>query len=188
METLIELDKAFFLFLNGIHSPFWDPIMYAISGKFFWLPLYGLIIFLLIKDKKKESWLIIGCILILFALTESITSQLFKPMVARFRPSHDPEIGHLVHIVNEYKGGLYGFFSAHAANTFGLSSFLFFVYFQKHKWMIGLLIWAFCVSYTRIYLGVHYPLDILTGMFLGTLLGKIMSILYLKIEKKRGMI
>lgn len=184
LETLIELDKELLLFLNGLHSPFWDKIMFAISGKFFWLPLYIAIIAFLIKDKRKHAWLSIGCILLLFAFTEVVASQIFKPLVGRFRPTHDPMIGDLVHIVNGKKGGKFGYFSAHAANTFGLASVLFFLYKEKIKWVFVLLVWAAIVSYSRIYLGVHYPLDILTGALLGLGGGKIMSKIYTTLEIK----
>ncbi len=184
LEYLIKLDKKLLLFLNGLHSPWWDDIMFAISGKFFWLPLYIAIILFLVKDKRKIAWLSIVCILVLFAFTEITASQIFKPLVGRFRPTHDPEIGHLVHIVNGKRGGRFGYFSAHAANTFGLASTLFFLYKEKIKWAFLLLIWASIVSYSRIYLGVHYPLDILTGALLGLVGGKAMSKIYSKAENK----
>lgn len=184
MELLIELDKKLLLFLNSLNSPLWDDIMFSISGKYFWIPFYLLIIGFIIKDKKKEAILYIICILIGFAFTETVASSIFKPMVMRFRPSHDPEIGHLVHIVNNYRGGTYGYFSAHASNTFGLAFILFFTYQKKFKWMYLIIIWASVVSYSRIYLGVHYPLDILSGMICGMISGKVMTLSYLKISEK----
>jgi undecaprenyl-diphosphatase len=108
-------------------------------------------------------------VIITVALSDSI-SVLIKNLVERPRPSRNPEIANLVHIVNDYRGGMYGFVSSHAANFFGVATFLSHQ-FKHYRWSIFLFVWAIVVSYSRIYLGVHYPLDIIFGAILGALIG-----------------
>lgn len=167
MNTLIDLDKKLLLFLNGLHHPFVDPVMYYLTKTFFWLPLYGLLIFLIFKKYKAYGWYVLlgACLTILLA--DGITSSIMKPFFARLRPSHDPSLDGLVHIVKGYRGGLYGFASSHAANTFGTALFIFFVLRPFYKWIGWIFLWAVVMTYTRIYLGVHFPGDIVVGAIVG---------------------
>jgi len=171
METLIDLDKKLFLFLHGLNNPFLDPIMYYATNTFFWLPIYLLLIFLIFKNYKKEGWFILLGAALTILLADQITSSLMKPFFARFRPSHEPSLQNLVHLVNGYKGGLYGFASSHAANTFGTAIFVWLVlspFYRRVGWIFA---WAAFMTYTRIYLGVHYPGDILVGAIIGLACG-----------------
>jgi undecaprenyl-diphosphatase len=127
--------------------------------------------------------MIIVSIGIVIALCDRVSSGFFKPFFERFRPSRDPEISNLVHIINDYRGGKYGFLSSHAANSFGLAVFISYI-FQK-KWIsISLISWAVIVSYSRIYLGVHYLGDVICGAILGTLLAFLVYKLYIYFRKK----
>src|SRR5258708_2597210 len=155
MQTLIDLDKKLLLFLNGLNNPFLDPIMYYATITFFWLPLYLFLIFLIFKNYKKDTWSILLGAAITIILADQITTSLMKPFFARLRPSQEPSLQSLVHLVNGYKGGLYGFASSHAANTFGTALFVWLVLNPIYKRAGWIFIWAVFMTYTRIYLGVH---------------------------------
>jgi undecaprenyl-diphosphatase len=171
IDKLIELDREAFLFFNGSYLPWLDPIMLFITSTIVWIPLYLILVYLIIKEYKKEAWTIFLAIAITILLSDQITSSLMKPYFARLRPSQDPALEGLVHIVQGYKGGKFGFASSHAANTFGLATFFWLALGGKRKWIAFLFLWAAVVTYTRVYLGVHYPGDIIIGALIGILCG-----------------
>jgi undecaprenyl-diphosphatase len=167
MQTLVDLDKKIFFFLNGLNHPHLDPVMFYTTKTFFWLPLYLFLIYLIFKAYKQNAWFILIGATIAIVLTDQITSSLMKPYFARLRPSRDPDLLGLVHLVNGYKGGSFGFASSHAANTFGTAIFIWLVLKPFYKGMGWLFLWAALMTYTRIYLGVHYPGDIIVGGIIG---------------------
>jgi undecaprenyl-diphosphatase len=167
IEQLIEWDKELLIFLNSFHTAWLDPAMLLITKTFFWLPLYAFLIYLMFRNFKKETWLILIGAGITILLCDQITSTFMKPFFARLRPSQDPSMAGLIHHVNNYKGGLYGFASGHAANTFGVSLFVWLTLKPVYKWIWVIFIWAALMTYTRIYLGVHFPGDILVGATIG---------------------
>ncbi|MGD2034699.1 MAG: phosphatase PAP2 family protein [Bacteroidales bacterium] len=169
-DKLIALDTQLFLWLNSQHSPFWDKVMWLVSGKIEWLPLYLILVAFIIYRYRWQSLAIIVSIIIAVALADHLAVKAFKEVFERLRPSHNPEIQDLVHIVNNYRGGLYGFVSNHAANSFSLAMFLSLLLKNK-LFTAGIFFWAILVSYSRIYLGVHYPGDILGGAALGMVIG-----------------
>ena len=167
---LLEFDQKAFLHLNGMHSPEWDEIMLWITGNMIWIPFYIFILFMVIYHERPYRFIFTILFLAIAVGLSDYISVIIKNLVERPRPSHNPEITGLVHIVNNYRGGNYGFVSSHAANVFATVAFLS-NQFKNYKWSLVLLGWAALVSYSRIYLGVHYPLDIICGAVLGALIG-----------------
>ncbi|CAN5304133.1 phosphatase PAP2 family protein [soil metagenome] len=171
IEQLKDWDQQFLLFLNSFHVSWLDPVMLLVTRTEFWIPLYAFLIFLIFKNYKKDGWLVLAGIVITVVLADQITSSIMKPYFQRLRPSHEPVLQGVLHIVDGYRGGLYGFASSHAANTTGVAFFMFLLFRDSYKWMGLIFIWAFIMSYTRIYLGVHYPGDVLVGALVGILSG-----------------
>ncbi len=164
LQKILELDREIFLFLNSFHSDFWDTIMLMVTRKETWLPFYMILLYYIFKNYRNKWWLV----LIFLALTITLSDQLsvlMKETIQRLRPVHDPDIRHLVHNVLK-KGGLYSFVSSHAANTFALFVFTCRL-FKNRGYCFFMFFWALLVSYSRIYTGVHYPLDIIGGALLG---------------------
>lgn len=170
LETLEHIDRDLFLTLNGLHNDTFDFLMPFISGNVIWIPLYIWLLYRLYKayPLKKFYW-ILPVLAVCVLLTDQVSVQLFKNIFLRYRPCHNEEIKYLVHLVDGC-GGKYGFVSSHAANVFGIAS-LVSLLLKDRKILISLTFWATLVSYSRIYLGVHYPADILVGSMLGILLG-----------------
>ena len=168
IELLKQLDTNIFLSINGLHTSFFDGFMYAVSAKFTWIPLYISVLYILIKQWKKEAvWLILALVLCI-VISDQVASGLLKHLVKRLRPSHVDDLRGLVHLVRDYSGGMYGFASSHASNTVGfalLSSLIL----KQRNYTFAIFSWAIITSYSRIYLGVHYPGDILGGALIGSL-------------------
>lgn len=171
IDRLIEFDKELLRFLNGYHTPWLDPVMLFLTETLAWLPLYLFLLYLVIKEYKKESWIILLGIALTILLADQITASIMKPYFARLRPSREPTLQGLIHLVQGYTGGQFGFASSHAANTFGTATFFFLVFGNTKRWMIWLFVWAAFMTYTRIYLGVHYPGDVIIGGAVGMICG-----------------
>lgn len=184
MDTLLALDKDLLLFLNGLHADWLDPVMFYITKTFFWLPLYLFLIFLIVKQEKKESYFALIGVVIMILMTDQITSGFMKPFFARLRPSQEPSLAGILHLVNNYKGGMYGFASGHAANTFAVAIFCQLLLSERYRYIWLLFIWATVMTYTRIYLGVHYPGDILVGAAIGLTCGWIAFRLAMFLKKR----
>lgn len=178
LDWLIALDKELLLFLNLHHTPFVDAFMIMVSGKVIWSVFYISIIYAFLKQYGyKHTFLILISIGVLMVFCDQIASGIFKPFFQRFRPSHDPELKNLVHVINDYRGGKFGFASSHASNTFGLAFFLSFLF--KNKMLnIFLFSWAILVAYSRIHLGVHYPGDIAMGALIAFASAKLVFYFY----------
>jgi len=178
-----QLDRSLFLFLNGLHSHFWDGIMWWVSGNTSWIFLYILILAWLTKEYRWKMLLLIIIIALTVTLTDQLSVHLFKDLVKRLRPCHNPEIARFVHLVKGHCGGAYGFVSSHAANVFGIT--ILTTGLLKNRYYSWIMFaWASLVSYSRIYLGVHYPGDVLGGALFGVLIGWSLLCLYRFVEKK----
>ena len=172
LTNLKELDTQIFIYMNGLHSNFWDFAMYWISNKYIWIPLYAWLIWVVIRKYKYKSIVIILTTIIVIAASDQGSVHLFKNNFERLRPCHEPELAGLVHTVKDKCGGSFGFISSHASNSFALAIFLIPFIRRKYKYFpLFIITWAVVVSYSRVYLGVHYPGDIICGAIFGAMIG-----------------
>ena len=172
VEYFVQLDHQLLLWINGFHTPFLDGIVPIFTHAATWIPMYVALFWLVIKSNQTVTQIatIVACAGLCVLLTGTLDDMFVKPMVARLRPTHNPTIGILVNTVDGYRGGLYGFFSAHAANTMSIA--VYFSLLVRHKVFTLMMVgWSLLNCYTRLYLGVHYPIDILVGLTWGTLVG-----------------
>ncbi|MBQ5983257.1 MAG: phosphatase PAP2 family protein [Prevotella sp.] len=182
LERLIELDQSALFFFNGSDSMFIDGLAFVLTSGLTWLPLYLALLYLVVKNNETmaQIGLIIGCSVLCIILADGISEHLFKPWVARPRPSNDPIIKYSVHIVNNIRGMDYSFFSAHAANTMSIA--IFFSWLVRSKLLsVFLILWSFVNCWTRMYLGLHYPGDISVGLLWGFIVGSIVYLFFRKI-------
>jgi undecaprenyl-diphosphatase len=173
LDALVHIDQSLFLALNGLHTPFFDQFFWYATKPILWLPLYLLIFVLLVRSFRWKTITIVIAVALMIAVSDQL-ANVSKDRTQRLRPSHEPEIEQLVHSVNDYKGGQYGFFSAHASTNFAIALFFIFFLRRRYRWMVPiLLVWATIMAYSRLYLGVHYPGDILAGILVGVILGSL---------------
>ena len=174
MESLQQIDSSIFLYFNRMHTSWTDVLFYYISNRFVWIPLYLLLAFFLFRRYRKKAWIVVAAVVISVFLSDQ-SCNLIKRTVQRPRPSHNIELVDQVHLVAKpdgtlYKGGPYGFPSSHAANAMALA-FIVVVFLTREKtlWTLLMFFWMLLVSYSRIYLGVHYPGDIIVGWCVGAI-------------------
>jgi undecaprenyl-diphosphatase len=171
VHSIVSADQELFLWLNGLHTPWLDTVMYWITYKYTWIPLYILLIALTIRAEgwKKGGFIVIAVVLAV-AVADKVTSGFMKPYFLRLRPCHDPSIQIVMHHVTDC-GGMYGFASSHASTSFALAVAWFSLLRRQVPQMVFLFLWAAVYAYSRVYVGVHYPLDILAGTLVGLLVG-----------------
>jgi undecaprenyl-diphosphatase len=170
LETIKSADQSLFLFLNGLHSPFLDSVMYWGTNTTTWIPLYFLLLYLVIRKYKWQTFWIVMFAAMMVIVSDQL-ANIFKELVARPRPSHEPGLTGL-YTVNGYIGGQYGFYSSHASNNLAIAIFTIMILGRPFRYFgMMMLTWAFFMAYTRIYLGVHYPGDILAGWTAGGIIG-----------------
>jgi undecaprenyl-diphosphatase len=170
LEKISEWDESLFLWFNQFHHDALDPVVFFLTQTYPWIPLYIFLIFLVWKAHGKQGWWVILGVLLAVLLADQSTSALMKPFFERLRPCHEVLLNGMVHNYGRC-GGMYGFASSHAANSFAIATTMYLglsFRFPSIKW---LFLWAVLFSYTRIYLGVHYPGDVIVGGIVGILSG-----------------
>ena len=179
---LIQFDKQLLLWFNGSESLFLDSLITTLTNAKTWIPLYLSLFYVVVKSNQtvRDVFLILAAAGLCVLLAGTIDDTIVKPTVARWRPGHDPQIGMLVDTVNGYRGGNYGFFSAHASNTFSIAIF-FSLLMRQRLFTIFMVCWSLINCYTRLYLGVHYPGDILVGLSWGAIVGTSVYYLYRRV-------
>jgi undecaprenyl-diphosphatase len=184
IDKLLQIDQEIFLYLNGKHTPWLDSPFFIFTHTLTWTPLFLVLLYMIVKDHRKKSWIFLIGLTVAITFADQFTSTFMKPYFERLRPTHDPALAGLVHTVKNYVGGKHGFASSHAANTFATATFLFILLGRTRRWMWLLFVWAAFICYTRIYLGVHYPGDLVAGGLIGSLAGWAMAKLCLFISQK----
>ncbi len=183
MESLIELDKELFLFLNNLGTPTFDTFWLIVTHKFSFIPLYIVLIYLLYKNMGLQKTIIALLVVGLMITISDQLSYAVKHSVMRLRPCGDVSLKGMARFVAEC--GSYGYFSGHATSSFALAIYLGMIFKSYYKYMFAFLVfWAIMVSYSRIYVGVHFPGDVLTGAFVGALIGLLCYYLYKLIYRK----
>nr|WP_319398084.1 phosphatase PAP2 family protein [uncultured Carboxylicivirga sp.] len=180
IQTLIELDKELLLFLNSHFTLYWDNFFWMFTSKEIWLPLYLCIAYVLFKNHGFKGIVTLLFFGALIALCDQIASGILKEFFERFRPSHDPDLQYLVHLINGKRGGSYGFVSSHAANSIGLAMFSSLL-FRNRVYTFFIFAWACINSYSRIYMGLHFPGDIIGGAIVGILVAFVVYEVYLRL-------
>lgn len=182
INSIKDLDTKLFLYLNGMHTPWMDTVMFYLSYRYFWIPLYAVFLFLVWKHYRQRLPLVVIVTVLMILAADQTSVHLFKNVFLRYRPCHNLLIQDKVHL-NDGCGGTYGFISSHAANTFALALFLGLLLRKQIRYFFpALLVWAALVSYSRIYNGVHYPADVAVGALVGAFIGWLFHLVYRKLE------
>lgn len=186
MEQLIQFDRDLFLYLNGLGTDTFDGFWMFITGKWNAIPLYAILLFLLYKKLGlKQTILTVVVVALMIACTDQLANLFKKVLFLRPRPCHDAILSESMRLVKSHCGGRYGYFSAHAASSMALAVFLGKLLQPHIKYIITfLIVWALSVGYSRIYIGVHYPGDVVTGFVFGILIGLLMYSLQKYVNNK----
>ena len=184
IEFLQDIDRQLLLDINGSDSLYLDRLVRTLTNGLTWIPLYLSLFYMVMKnnDNFRRLLLVLGGAGVCVLLAGTVDDAIVKPLVARWRPTHDPQIGILVDIVDGYRGGKYGFFSAHASNTMSIATFFCWLA-RSRRLSIALVIWSLVNCWTRMYLGVHFPGDILVGLIWGITVGTGVYFLYRRLTR-----
>jgi undecaprenyl-diphosphatase len=183
-DRLVDLDKKILIYLNGLGSSTYDGLWLILTKQIYWTPLFLFFAYLIYKKIGfKQTVILMLFIAVLITFTDQVTN-LFKNHFRRLRPCNDPEINSIIRLVKSSNS--FSFFSGHAANSSAAATFLFLNLRKQHRYMWLIFLWPLVFAYTRIYLGLHFPIDILTGYFFGILFGYLMFHLYGLYFKKRN--
>lgn len=186
-QALIDFDKQLLLWINGSQSLFIDQLASTLTHALTWVPLYLSLFYLVLKnnDRVQKILLVLAAAGLCVLIAGMVDDTIVKPTVARWRPTHDPQIGLLVDVVDGYRGGNYGFFSAHASNTFSITIFFWWLV-RSRLLTTSMVLWSLTNCWTRMYLGVHYPGDILVGLLWGAVTGSLVYWIYKRVTRRYG--
>lgn len=181
MQTLIDIDREILAFFNGSASLFVDNLAVVLTSGLTWIPLYISLLYIVIKNNEtmKQIMLVIGCVFLCVVLSDGVADFIVKPLVGRLRPSNDPLVMCTVDVVNGMRSAQYSFFSAHASNTFCIAMF-FSLLVRKKSFVVSMVTWSLVNCWTRMYLGLHYPSDIIVGLLWGGIVGSVVYLIYIK--------
>lgn len=172
IDQILQYDTELFIYLNSLGTETWDPFWLAYTSKFNWIPFYAVLLYLIFREIGKKPMLITIVVVALMILVTDQVTNLFKDGFQRMRPCHLAEIIDGMRLVKSGCGGKYGFFSGHASNTMAAAIFIGMTLKNRFKYLLYfLIVWALLMAYSRVYIGVHYPLDIVMGMSFGILTG-----------------
>lgn len=181
-DSLIQKDRELLIFLNNLGSEQWDSFWLVITNQFYWTPLFLFIFYLVIKSFGwKKGGFVIVSLIVLVAFSDQFVN-LIKDSVARLRPNNDPQIKHLLRTLKSPQS--FSFISGHATTSTFFSVFVILLLREKYKNIYLILIFPLIFAYSRLYLGVHFPIDIFVGILTGVLLANLYYLLYKKIDKK----
>ncbi|TXD82773.1 phosphatase PAP2 family protein [Subsaximicrobium wynnwilliamsii] len=185
IDQIIQYDQDLFLYLNGLGNVYWDAFWLAYTAKFYWIPAYAILAYLLFKQLSlKAFFLLLVVVALMITFTDQITN-VFKHGFERFRPCHEPGVMEVMRLVRDGCGGRFGFFSGHASNTMALAIFIGATLHSKYKFLIYVMVvWALGMGYSRIYVGAHYPMDILCGAIFGAFSGTLFFQLQRFLQKR----
>jgi undecaprenyl-diphosphatase len=187
VETLLQLDRDLLLHLNSYTTPLLDNFFWVITSVMVWIPLYIAILYVVFKEQGLKGFLTLIALGLMVTLCDQVSTNVFKEGFERLRPSRDPSLEGLVDLLNGKRGGKFGFVSSHATNSFGLAFFTMFLF--RYRWYtLFIMFWAVLYSYSRIYMGVHYPGDVLGGLILGAVIGWFVYWLYKKVAGRFALI
>lgn len=187
LDQLIQYDKELFLYLNNLGSSTWDSFWLFWTGKYNWVPLYAILLYLIFKNVSRKAFVLtVLVIVLLVSFTDQVTN-LFKYGFERYRPCHTSDVKDLMRLVKSSCGGRFGYFSAHASNSMSVAIFVGLLLKPYYKYLVFILLfWSLMMAYSRIYVGVHFPLDMVSGMLFGALSGfmfyKILKFLWFKFK------
>ena len=183
IEYLNGIDADALLAVNGLHDMFQDAFWWMVTAKWSSLLLVLALAWILLHQNRRHALLVLAMLVLTVLVADQISSGLIKHLVERLRPTHDPSLESMVHVINGYRGGMYGFVSSHAANSFAVATLLALV--MRHRVVtLSMFTWALLQCYSRVYLGVHYPGDILGGIIVGMLVGWLVWQLMRWIERR----
>ena len=184
LQRLVDIDKQVMLALNGSNSLYMDGVMKIYTSTSVWIPVALVLLLIVLKNNSPRGILLtVLAVSLTIVATDQVSSNLIKPLVGRLRPCNDPSIMHLIDTFNGYRSGGYSFTSSHACNSFGIFTIVSLI-IRNRALSLSLLLWAAINSFSRIYLGVHYPGDILCGALLGSAIGLVMYLIYRSVRKK----
>lgn len=183
LEYLNDIDTTALLAINGWHSTFQDVFWWAVSAKWASVLMVLALFWVLLHQNRRHSLMVLAMVILAIVLADQISSGIIKQLTERLRPTREPSLDNLLHIVNDYRGGMYGFVSSHASNSFAAATLLSLV-MRSRIVTVSLFSWALMQCYSRVYLGVHYPGDILGGIVVGVSVAGLIGLLMLWIERK----